>query len=115
MTRKEVISCRRQYLKVAAAPCLAAIALVPGLPLLLLRLESSHHNWPRGLWTSAHILMIGFWFGAFWFVSWYEPRVAKRYGYRCGACQKAFVGKLERLLKTGKCPHCGDQVLNESA
>ena len=26
-----------------------------------------------------------------------------------------FVGNLERLLKTGKCPRCGERVLDEGA
>ncbi len=115
MKRHEVILCRRRYLKAAAPVGLSAASLYVALPLLMMRLELGRQSWPGGLWTTANVIVFGLLLAALLFVARYESRAAKRHGYACTACGRAFVGKLESLLEAGKCPHCGAQILDDES
>ena len=115
MTRQALIKCRRRYLKVAAAPCLVAIALIPAMALVMARWEARHSDWPSGLWPVTNVLAVVVCYAVFWFVSSYEHRAAARCGLCCPQCKKTFVGATSRVLSTGRCVHCKERMLDDVA
>ena len=113
MKRGELVKNRERYLKLAAAPCFTAIALVPVVGLVLSRWEGHHSDWPYGLSALTNVLAVAIICVLFVFVAWYERRAAARYGVRCPRCGKVFVGLVTRVLATGKCVHCGERMLDD--
>ena len=115
MTKQELIKSRRRYLIVAAAPCLVAIVLIAATALVMARWEDAHRDWPHGLWPVANVLAFVVIIAVILFVALFERWVAARCGFRCPHCRKALVGKLRRVLASGRCVYCGERMLDDVA
>jgi hypothetical protein len=122
MTTQEFIDRRKRYFKAVALRGLAVIAItmvLPQLVLIGLRLwfQSSQGNpWMSWLWVGLFILvystMVGV--GLFSFTS-YAIKIATGLGLYCPQCGRSLVAPrlTKRVIASGKCAHCGAQVLDD--
>jgi hypothetical protein len=119
MRRQEFIDRKNRYFKAIALPGLAelAVMLIPPLVLLVavLRLKSLRDPWVAAFFPILLVAHIAVWS---WGLRRFALCVRKTYtglDLQCPHCQKGLTGprSTKRVIASGKCSHCGGQVLDD--
>ena len=119
MTAQEFIDHRKCYFKTIALPCVAELAVIVMPPLVLLiavyRLESLRSPWILAFFPIFFVAHAAVWSSGLRRFASYALRVYTGLGLRCPYCQKGLTGprSTKRVIASGKCSHCGGQVLDD--
>jgi hypothetical protein len=124
MTAQEFIDRKNRYRKAVALRGLAVLAITMVLPPLVFigltpRFQSSLGNpWMSLLWVGLFLLISSSMAGVGVFaVTSYALKVFTGLGLQCPHCQKSLVAPrvTKRVIASGKCAPCGEQVLSDRA
>ena len=114
MTQQDFIKRKKRYTRTSLLPGLVTAILMAGLPLVWMCLTILHPDWPSTLRLVGCLICFVLLIGAIWFIYFQSRRIEKRIDFTCPKCQKTFFDSAA-VLATGKCDHCGAEVLNEAA
>lgn len=115
MTRRAFIQAQRRAGYEVALPAFLTLAAIVALPFAWYALQLARPDLPLVWRIAGHAVCIGAFVWGVWFIYVCLARVEQRHQHWCAHCKKSFSGTEAIVLQTGKCHHCGSQVIDDAA
>jgi hypothetical protein len=115
MTRQAFIRAQMRNSYGVALPGFLALAIIVALPLMWYWVQLARPDLPSVWRFAGHTVCMAAFGVGIWFVYVRLSRVEQRNQHWCPQCRKGFGGTEAIVLETGKCHHCGLQVIDDAA